>query len=115
MKININLDVTPQEARTFFGLPDVKPLQDEMLGKVREKILSGAEGFDPVSLLKPFFPQNVQTLEAIQKSFWQALAGKTGGPGADQAAANAAAQEPKSREPKVTRESPAKPRKTGAN
>lgn len=112
MKITINLDVTPQEARTFFGLPDVKPLQDEMLGKVREKILSGAEGFDPVSLLKPFFPQNVQTLEAIQKSFWQALAGKTGGP-VEQVPPTKTAQDTK-REARSASDTSPKPR-TGAN
>ena len=108
MKITINLDVTPQEARTFFGLPDVKPLQDEMLGKVREKILSGAEGFDPVSLLKPFFPQNVQTLEAMQKSFWQALAGKTGAT-AEQAPPGKPPTSARARDAKV-REEPAKSR-----
>jgi kynurenine formamidase len=28
MKIKIDIDCTPQEARAFFGLPDVEPIQE---------------------------------------------------------------------------------------
>lgn len=76
MKITIDADVTPRELRTFFGLPDVKPLQDEMLDTIREKMRAGADGFDPISLMKPFMPQNMQSLEALQRAFWQAFAGR---------------------------------------
>ena len=31
MKVKIDIDCTPEEARTFFGLPDLGPLQKEML------------------------------------------------------------------------------------
>lgn len=90
MKITVNFDVTPQEARAFFGLPDVKPLQDEMLGKIRDKMRAGAEGFDPVTLMKPFMPDNMQTLDALQKSFWRGLTGaKTPPPPAKTKAAKA--------------------------
>jgi len=30
MKITMNIDCTPDEARAFFGLPDVKPMQEKM-------------------------------------------------------------------------------------
>jgi hypothetical protein len=30
MKISIDIDCTPEEARQFLGLPDMGPLQDEM-------------------------------------------------------------------------------------
>ena len=78
MKITINADVTPQELRVFFGLPDVKPLQDEMLDKVREQIrAASADGLDPVSVMKAFMPQSVQSIETLQKAFWEAfLSGK---------------------------------------
>jgi hypothetical protein len=75
MKVNVEIDVTPQEARTFFGLPDVKPLQDEMLDSIRQKMRAGVEGFDPLSLLKPFLPQNMQTVDMLQKSFWKGFSG----------------------------------------
>lgn len=76
MKITIDVDITPRELRTFFGLPDVKPLQDEMLDRIRDKMRKGAEGFDAVTLLKPLMPQGMQSIEALQTAFWQAFTGK---------------------------------------
>ena len=74
MKIKLDLDATPEELRRFFGLPDVTPLQEEMMEKIREKMLEGAEGFDPATLLSPGLPEHLKSLEALQKQFWQAFA-----------------------------------------
>jgi hypothetical protein len=74
MNIKLDIDATPEELRRFFGLPDLQPLQQEMLEKVREKMLAGIEGYDPVTLMKPFLPENMQSLEALQRQFWQGLA-----------------------------------------
>jgi hypothetical protein len=81
VKINLDIDATPKELRDFFGLPDVQPLQEEMLEKVREQMLQGAAGFDPATLLKPFLPEHLQSVEAWQKSMWDTFsksAGRTG-------------------------------------
>lgn len=75
MKIKIDVDVTPQELREFFGLPDVQPLQGQIMEKIREKMQTGAEGFDPMTLMKRFIPQNLQAVEAVQKTFWDSLYG----------------------------------------
>lgn len=74
MNIKLDVDATPEELRRFFGLPDLHPLQQEMLEKVREKMMSGMDGFDPVTLMKPFLPEHMQSLEALQRQFWQGLA-----------------------------------------
>ena len=37
MKVTIDIDCTPEEARTFLGLPDVKPFQDAMMDKMQMK------------------------------------------------------------------------------
>lgn len=76
MKITIDVDITPRELRTFFGLPDIKPLQDEMLDRIGDKMRKGAEGLDPMTLLKPLMPQGMQSMEAMQTAFWQAFTGK---------------------------------------
>ena len=31
MKITIEVDCTPEEARAFMGMPDVRPMQDEIM------------------------------------------------------------------------------------
>jgi hypothetical protein len=76
MKIRIDIDTTPAEARAFFGLPDLEPLQRELIEKLRERMVAGVEGYDPVNVLKHLFPQNLHTLEAMQKAFWQAFTGE---------------------------------------
>ncbi len=72
MNIKLDIDVTPQELRQFFGLPNIEPLQDELIAKIRENMLVGIEGFDPLTLMKPFLPEGLRSMEALQKAFWQA-------------------------------------------
>ena len=35
MKMHIELDMTPEEARAMMGLPDVAPLQKQMMDEMR--------------------------------------------------------------------------------
>lgn len=67
MKFTINVDMTPEELRRALGLPDVSALQDEMVNRVREQMDAGAEGYDPLSLLKPYMNSSVGSMEALQK------------------------------------------------
>lgn len=55
MKVNIEIDCTPDEARTFMGLPDVKPMQAAVLAKLEEQMLDGISAMAPDSLLKSWF------------------------------------------------------------
>ena len=55
MKVNIEIDCTPDEARTFMGLPDVKPLQAAVLAKLEQQMLEGISAMQPDSLLKSWF------------------------------------------------------------
>lgn len=75
MKIKVDVEATPQELRAFFGLPDVEPLQREMLERVAERMRQGAAGLDPAALMKPFLAPPLQSVEAMQKAFWDALSG----------------------------------------
>lgn len=59
MKIHFDIDATPQELRTFFGLPNIESLQNEMLDTFRKNMAAGVEGFDPATLMKPFFPDAI--------------------------------------------------------
>ena len=74
MRINIKVNVTPQELREFFGLPEVQPLQQEMLERLGERLRAGAEELDPATLMRPFLTPNVAAMESMQKAFWQAFA-----------------------------------------
>jgi Family of unknown function (DUF6489) len=52
MKITINVDCTPAEARTFLGLPDLKPMQDEFMEEMRKRLLAAAAATDPGEMLR---------------------------------------------------------------
>ncbi len=41
MKIIVTIDSTPEEMRTFFGLPDLGPLQQEWLAQVQARLRQG--------------------------------------------------------------------------
>jgi len=69
MKIRLDIDCTPEEARAFFGLPDVQPMQARMMEMIQEKIEQGFAG-DPEALLKTWMPATVQGWDALQKMFW---------------------------------------------
>lgn len=77
MKINISVEASPAEFREFFGLPEVQSLQAEMIERIREQMQAGAEGFDPLSMMRPFIapnlPPNLQSVEAMQRAFWDGL------------------------------------------
>ncbi|MBV1786538.1 hypothetical protein KQ940_00535 [Marinobacterium sp. D7] len=73
MKFTINIDMTPEELRRALGLPDVAALQDEMISRIREQMDAGAEGYDPLTLLKPYMSQGIGSMEAFQKMLFSMM------------------------------------------
>lgn len=70
MKITINVDCTPEEARSFMGLPDVKPMQEMMMKEVEERLKSNLSAMDPETLFKTWLPAGMANMEQFQKLFW---------------------------------------------
>ena len=79
MKITIDIDCTPEEARAFFGLPDVAPLQAEMMRTIQERMMKTLTTMDPEALLKIWLPAGTPSLEQMQKAFWQQFGGSRKG------------------------------------
>lgn len=70
MKLDITVDLTPEEARKLMGLPDVEPLQREMMELMRDKMLENmSEMSDPDIFFKKVFPIGVQGMEQFQQMF----------------------------------------------
>ena len=67
MKINVEIDVTPEEFRKLMGWPDVRGFQDELIEQLRVQMQAGAEGYDPLSLMKPYLSQAAGTMDTFQK------------------------------------------------
>jgi hypothetical protein len=75
MKITMDVDCTPEEARRFFGLPDVKPMQEAVMAEVQKRALASLQAMDPETLLKTWMPAGIQGWEQLQKMFWNAMSG----------------------------------------
>ncbi len=78
MKVTVNIDCTPEEARKFFGLPDLQPMQKVIMAHVQEKIMANIQSMDPESIMKNWLPASMQGMEQLQQAFWQSLANMTG-------------------------------------
>ncbi|RUR34041.1 hypothetical protein ELY33_02100 [Vreelandella andesensis] len=57
MKINVEFDLTPDEFRQSLGLPDVEAFQQSLLENIQRQMESGVDGYDPMSLMRPFMQQ----------------------------------------------------------
>lgn len=82
MKISIDVDCTPEEARRFLGLPDVAPMQAEMMQAMHKRMMSGLEAMEPDQILKTWLPTGLKGWEEMQKAFWAQMAAGTSGSGA---------------------------------
>jgi len=78
MKINVDVECTPEEARAFLGLPDVRPMQDAVLQEIEDRMRKNLSAMDPETLFKTRMPMGVQSLEQLQKMFWSQIGSATG-------------------------------------
>ena len=79
MKIHVDIDCTPEEARTFLGLPDVAPMQEALLAEMQKHMMANLQAMEPEQLLKTWLPAGLQGWEQLQKAFWTQMAsGKSG-------------------------------------
>jgi Family of unknown function (DUF6489) len=74
MKVNIEIECSPAEARALMGLPDLEPLQAEVMAEIQRRTMQALASTDPQQLLKTWAPWGTQGLEAFQ-SFMRAAAG----------------------------------------
>ena len=77
MKITFDIDCTPEEARAFFGLPDVRPLQEAVMKQVQEKIMANIQAMDPETIMRTWNSASMQGMEQLQQAFWNSLANMT--------------------------------------
>lgn len=80
MKIHIDVECTPEEARTMFGLPDVKPMQAALMSQIEERMKKTLSAMEPEALFSMWLPAGIQSFEQWQKFLWSRLTrGKEGG------------------------------------
>jgi hypothetical protein len=75
MKVNIEMDMTPQEARAFMGLPDVAPMQQKMLEDMQARMKAAFDAGDPEGMMKAWMPFSgasggADAFSQFQKLMW---------------------------------------------
>ncbi len=75
MKVRIDIDCSPDEARAFFGLPAVESLQKAMMAEIEERLKASLNTMTPEDLLKTWMPAGVEGFEHMQKTFWSSMTG----------------------------------------
>jgi Family of unknown function (DUF6489) len=69
MKVNVEIDCTPLEARQFFGLPDVAPMQTAVMEKMQQQMIENIEKVSPESLMQNWFSFDPKLAERFQEMF----------------------------------------------
>jgi len=52
MKVNVEIDCTPLEARQFFGLPDVQPMQTAVMEKLQSQMMDNIQKVSPEAIMQ---------------------------------------------------------------
>lgn len=79
MKLTINIDCTPKEVREFFGLPDVTPINDMIVGTLQEKVEENIESLaDPQKYFDKVMSVSGAGMDTMQKAFGAVMSGMTG-------------------------------------
>jgi hypothetical protein len=68
MKVNIEIDMTPEEARRFMGLPDVTKLNDQFVSEMGKRMKTMME--DPETAMKAWVSLGGQGMEQFQRFVW---------------------------------------------
>lgn len=79
MKISFDIDCTPEELRGFFGLPDVRPLQESLLKEVEARLRANLDALDPEAMLKTWLPAGLKGFEKLQEMFLNQMTGQRPG------------------------------------
>ena len=67
MKVTVEVDCTPVEARTFLGLPDVTGLNDHLVGEMQRRMDANMQMMQPEELLKSWMAFGGQAQEQFMK------------------------------------------------
>jgi hypothetical protein len=69
MKITVDVDCTPLEARQFMGLPEVEPMQKAAMAEIEKRMMAELERYSPESLFKAWLPIAGMNADWLQEFF----------------------------------------------
>jgi len=79
MKMNIQIDMTPDEARKFLGLPDVSKAQERMMAEIEKRMKQAVDVNDPEAMMRAWMPLGGQGFEQFQRFLFESARRAAGG------------------------------------
>ena len=71
MKVTMEMDMTPEEARAFMGLPDVAPVQKKMMDEMQARVKQAFDANDPEAMMRAWMPLGgAEAFQKFQKMMW---------------------------------------------
>jgi len=67
MKVSVDLDLTPEELRRLFGLPDLTPIQALVVERITRQVEKGMDSNLLAGITRSIITGGVQSWEAYQK------------------------------------------------
>ena len=67
MKMNISVECTPEEARSFLGLPDLAPVNELLVNSVKQRIEQNIELVSPEFYLKQWYSMGGQATDSFMQ------------------------------------------------
>lgn len=85
MKVRIEAECSPEEARAFLGLPDVAPFNDQLVGEMTRRMQANLSSLQPEEVWKSWMMWGGQAQEQFRTLVATATRAAAGGaaPGTD--------------------------------
>ena len=74
MKVTVEVDCTPAEARAFLGLPDVEPLNDHLVAEMKKRMDANVSAMQPEELMKTWTSFGLQAQDQFRQLMQAAVA-----------------------------------------
>jgi Family of unknown function (DUF6489) len=75
MKLRMEMDLTPDEARRLMGLPDLTAMQTRLVAEFERRMMAAMEKSEPEAVMKQWFSLGNQGLEQFQRFMWESARG----------------------------------------
>jgi uncharacterized protein DUF6489 len=69
VKITVDVDCTPEEARAFLGLPDVKPMHEQLMQEMKERMASIIRSMGPEEMLSTWLTTGLAGFDQLKEVF----------------------------------------------
>ena len=79
MQFKVEVDCTPEEARAFLGLPDVGPLNEQLVSEIQARMETNMNMLQPEELMKSWMNWGGQAQEQFRRMMTTATAAPSAG------------------------------------